>query len=363
MSLALVHDYLSQSGGAERVVLELAAMFPEAPIYTSFYAPDRTFPQFRERDVRTTRLQDRVDPDRFRSAVLRYPSAFRALDLGNFETVVVSSSGFAHHIVHPRSFVYCHTPPRFLYDLGAYRFHPLVQLLSQPALALLRRADRRSAAPHLSYAANSAATVTRIRAAYGRQPFLIHPPLWTGHLPAEPLPLPPAPRALVVSRLLPYKRVDVAIRACALARIPLTIVGEGPEESRLRAEAGAGEVRFLGVVDDEEFPNLFRDHSVVLAPGREDFGYLPVEANYAGRPVLALAAGGALETVTDGITGQLVVGDDHRAWAVALTELHQREWQAEELRRATERFQAPRFRADVGRWLATTGGHAEVGAG
>lgn len=360
MSLALVHDYLSQSGGAERVVLELASMFPEAPIYTSFYAAERTFPQFRERDVRTTSLQGRVEPERFRSAALRYPSAFRALELREFETVVVSSSAFAHHIVHPRSFVYCHTPPRFLYDLAAYRLHPLAELLSKPAAAVLRRSDRRAAAAHLSYAGNSTATLTRVREAYGRDACLIHPPLWTAHLPAEPLPLPRDPRALVVSRLLPYKRVDVAIRACALAGIPLTVVGEGPEESRLRAGAGAAGICFRGVVGDNEFPNLYSEHSVVLAPGREDFGYLPVEANYAGRPVVALAAGGALETVTQGVTGLLVQGDDHRDWAAALAEVHQREWQPEELRRATTRFQAPRFRGQVARWLADGSGQAEA---
>lgn len=351
MNVAIVHDYLGQCGGAERVVLELAAMFADAPIYTSFYAPDQTFPQFAERIVRTSPLQGRVRPRHFRSAVLRYPKAFRDFDLRDFDAVVVSTSAFAHHVAHRRSFVYCHTPPRFLYDTTAYGIPRVVASGGAPALAYLRNSDRRAAAAHVAYAANSAGTAERIARTYGRVAPVIHPPLWTAHLPKDPLPLPDTPRALVVSRLLPYKRVEVAIHACALAGMPLTIVGDGPEKGRLRREAG-GAVRFLGRLKDAELAELFADHSVVLVTGAEDFGYIPVEANYAGRPVVALAGGGALETVVAGVTGLLVHGHEPQDWAAALREVHRRQWQPGELRRSTARFQGAAFRTAVREWVA-----------
>lgn len=356
MTIAIVHDYLSQCGGAERVVLRLAAMFPDAPIYTSIYDADRTFAEFSALDIRTSRLQGRIEPARFRSAALRYAGVFRSFDLSSFDTVVVSSSAFAHHVRHPRSFVYCHTPPRFLYDLDAYGRRRAVTALATPVLSGLRRRDRQAASRHLSYAANSAATAARIHSSYGRRADVIHPPLWIAHLPTVALPMPPEPRALVVSRLLPYKRVDVAVRACALAGVPVTVVGEGPEESRLRSER-SGRVEFLGRVPDAKLAALFEDHSVVVCPGREDFGYLPVEANYAGRPVVAFATGGALETVEDGITGRLVPDHEVGHWARVLREVHERTWSPSALRSATQRFQATRFDAAVRRWLSSDPGH------
>ena len=351
MKLAIVHDFLSQAGGAERMVLELARMFPDAPIYTSFYVNESTYPEFAAADIRTSRLQGRIHADRFRSAVLRYPGAFRSFDLSQFEAVLVSTSAFAHHVVHHRTFVYWHTPPRFLYETSAYDLSRLKRRLAGLALPLLRAADRRAAIRHRSYAANSAGTARRLRAVYGRESRIIHPPLWTGHLPSRPPPSPPRPRGLVVSRLLPYKSIDVAIRACASAGIPLTIVGEGPDEARLRSEGGAG-VQFLGRLPDAELADVFADHSVVLVPGREDFGYLPLEANYSGRPVVALASGGSLETVVDGITGRLVEGTDEHSWASALREVHERAWSPEALRKATERFQTGAFQLAMRQWMS-----------
>jgi glycosyltransferase involved in cell wall biosynthesis len=351
VKLAIVHDYLSQRGGAERVVLELVRIFPGAPIFTSFYAPERTFRLFAEADVRTSPLQGRIDPERFRSAVLRYPRAFRSFDLSAFDTVIISSSAFAHHVLHPNGFVYCHTPPRFLHDPTAYHRGVATRLLAPPVRAFLRRSDRRAADRHRSYAANSESTARLVGDAYGRASTVIHPPLRTAHLPEEPVPSPARPRALVLSRLLPYKRVDVAIRACALAGIPLTVVGEGPEAAALRALAGR-DVRFLDHVDDEALAGLFAEHSVVLVPGKEDFGIVPLEANYAGRPVVAQAAGGALETVVPSVTGLLVEGTDPGRWAAALRELHERDWPAAALRRTTEPFQPSAFEAAVCRWLA-----------
>jgi glycosyltransferase involved in cell wall biosynthesis len=350
-SVAIVHDYLSQCGGAERVVLELARALPGAPIYTSFYAPECTYAEFRDLDVVTSDLQERIHPEHFRSAALRYPGAFRRFDLRGFDTVVVSSSAFAHHVAHGRTFVYCHTPPRFLYDSAAYTGAAAAALrVAIPGLSLLRRADRRAARRAVSHAANSAVTAGRLRRLYGVQARVIHPPLHVEHLPAVPPPMPSRPRALVIARLLPYKRVDVAVQACRQAGIPLTVVGEGPQEGALRALAGADAV-FLGRLADADLRELFADHSVVVVPGCEDFGYLPVEASFAGRPVVARAAGGALETVHRD-TGILVDGDDVDGWAAALHAVHEREWDPAALRAATEPFGAAHFRSALYTWLA-----------
>jgi len=349
MKTAIVHDYLSQRGGAERFVLGLCGLFPDAPVYTSIYAPARTYPEFADIEVRTSSLQGRVNPDQFRRSVLRLPAAFSELDLSEFDQVVISTSGFAHHVRHPRTAVYCHTPPHFLYDSRLYLGSRARAAAVRAPFAWLRRIDRIAAARHGSYVANSVQTSRRIKAVYGRESRVIHPPLTTGHLPDRLLP-PRLPRALVIARLLAYKRIDVAIAACRRAGLGLTIVGEGPEEGRLRRLAD-GDVVFLGRQSDDELRGLFEGHAVVLAPGLEDFGYGPVEANYAGRPVVALRAGGALETVEDGVNGILVDSWDEAAWSDALNAAMARDWSPAALRATTSRFGVDVFGANVTSWL------------
>lgn len=346
--VALVHDFLSQQGGAERVVLHLAAMFPDAPIYTSFFDAAGTFPEFQALDVRTSHLQGHVDPSSFRRDVLRFPSAFRRLDLSEFDLVVASSSAFAHHVEHPNLHVYCHTPPRFLYQVRAYldrrfgmgAFAPAFDVASRP----LRRADRAAAERAASYIANSRVTAARLRQVYGIDAPVVYPPVWTAHLPEVPPARPATRSALVVSRLLPYKRVDVALRACARVGIPVTVAGDGPERARLEALGGPG-ATFVGSVTDAQLASLVADHAVVVVPSIEDFGLVPLEANYCGRPVVAPAAGGALETVRSWETGVLVdmTADDDGSWADAIDAVLRQEWDVFELRRAAEAFSHGRF--------------------
>jgi glycosyltransferase involved in cell wall biosynthesis len=351
MKTAIVHDYLSQRGGAERLVLGLCALFPDAPLYTSIYAPERTYPAFKDIEVRTSVLQQKGSPDQFRKLALWLPGAFSKLDLSQFDQVVISTSGFAHHVRHDRTAVYCHTPPHFLYDTRAYLGSRARAALVRAPFAWLRHLDRAAAARHRSSTANSVQTSRRIKTVYGRDSTVIYPPLATGHLPDRLSPPPRVPRALVIARLLPYKRIDVAIAACRRAGIGLTIVGEGPEEGRLRRFAADGDVVFLGRQSDDELRDLFEGHSVVLAPGLEDFGYGPVEANYAGRPVVALRAGGALETVEDGVNGILVDSWDETAWSDALGAVLARAWSPVTLRATTDRFGLDVFRANVTSWL------------
>lgn len=350
MRIAIAHDYLTQPGGGERVALKLAQLFPRAPIYTSLYDPDGTFPEFRGLDVRASHLQGKVDPDDFRRSVLRYPGAFRAFDLSDYDLVVCCSAAFSHHVRHPAAYVYCNTPPRFLYDPATYVGDRLAPLLAA-ALSPLRIQDRRAARACAGYVGNSRNVSERIWRRYGIVAPVIHPPLITDHLPSVLTPLPAEPRALLVCRLLPYKRADLAVEAAVLAGVPLTVVGDGPERERLERLGAGGDVTFLGRVDDDTLRALWSEHSVALMPGVEDFGYAPVESNYCGRPVVAREGGGALETVVPGITGERVPSDDPKEWASVLTDVIARPWDPQALRATTAKYEAAAFDQQVLAWL------------
>lgn len=348
--VALVHDFLSQCGGAERVVLELSRLFPEAPIFTSFYRPEGTFEEFSTRRVVPSFLQRVVRSGNFRHYAPLYPRALSSFDLSSFELVVASSSAFGHRVEHPNCHVYCHTPPRFLYRPASYGRPAWQRRLLVVGTEPMRRADRMSARAKASYAANSLLTKRRIRAAYGIDSRVIHPPLAVAQSVTPLRPLPDRPSLLMVARLLPYKRVDLAIAVANATGLPLTVAGDGPDRERLAAMAGPT-VRLLGRVPDEELPELFAASSLVLAPGIEDFGYGPVEAHWFGRPVVAVGAGGALETVTDGGDGVLVRGTDPADWARAVTDALDRPWSPDALRAAADPFTPARFRAAVLDWL------------
>jgi len=304
--VAIVHDYLNQRGGAERVVVELGSMWPDAPIYTSLYRPESTFPQCRELDVRTTFL-NRLPVDRhFRMLFPLYPAAFRSLGTIDADLVLSSSSGWAHSVrTSGRAFhaVYCYTPARWLYG-GEYMNASLAQRILGPFRRGFREWDRREARRPDLYIAISELVRERIRIRYGRDAPVVYPPVDVGRF----RPTPRGDRLLVVSRLLPYKRVDVVVDAATRAGIGLDIVGQGPSLPDLRARAGPT-VRFHERLSDAEVTELFEGCRAFCLPGCEDFGITAVEANAAGKPVVAFGCGGALETLEEGVTGAFF--DEH----------------------------------------------------
>lgn len=348
--IAIVHDYLTQTGGAERVALSLAETFPEAPIFTSVYDPESTFEEFKGRDIRTSFLQKHSEGRDFRKMALLFGRAFANFDLSEFDKVIVSTSGFAHHIKHPNAFIYCHTPPHFIYDLPNYMSDPWKRRAVNAAVPLLRIPDQRAARRHSNYVANSNQTVSKIKEVYGKDVNVIYPPFNTSHLPLATSPLPTKARALVVGRLMPYKGFDVAIKACERADVPLTIVGAGPDEQRLRSLRGAT-TTFAGRLPDDEVAALFPKHSVVLMPGVEDFGFAPLDANYAGRPAIGINEGGAKETIRSGENGLLVDGDNIAAWADAIKLATTMTWDPKALREGTEPFQLAAFQQQVRAWV------------
>jgi glycosyltransferase involved in cell wall biosynthesis len=299
-SVAIVHDYVNQRGGAERVVLELAAMFPGAPIYTSLYRSTSTFPEFEALDVRTTPLHRLPVDAGFRNLFPLYPLAFRSLGALSGDLVISSSSGWAHAVrTREDTFhaVYCHTPARWLYGhpymAAARRVH-----LLRPALGALRRWDRIAARRADLYIANGRLVQGRIRDSYGLTAPIVSPPVDTERF----TPRPRGSRLLVVSRLLPYKRVDLVVAAATRAGMGLDVVGIGSSLDALRAMAGPT-VTFHGALDDAEVTVLMEQCRTFCLPGIDDFGIAPVEAQAAGKPVVAFAGGGALDTVTEGLSG------------------------------------------------------------
>lgn len=306
MTVAIVHDYLTQRGGAERVVLSMVKAFPGAVLHTSLYEPDSTFPAFRQLDVRTVSL-NRVGLFRrhHRAAFPLLAHAFSGLRL-EAPSVLCSSSGWAHGVqTEGRKTVYCYTPARWIYQTDRYAGDrngmKAVAVAGRP---LLRRWDKRAAATADQYVAISTAVRERIRHHYGRDAEVLPPPHTidpsgsqeevSGVMPGY---------FLCVSRLLPYKNVHVVVEAFATCcNERLVVVGTGPEEARLRAAAGAN-VLILGMVSDDELRWLYANCQGVIAASYEDYGLTPLEGAAFGRPSAVLRWGGFLDTVIDEETG------------------------------------------------------------
>ncbi len=329
--LVIVHDYLTQRGGAERVVALVAHAFPDAPIVTSLFDPSGTYEEFAGLDVRTGVL-DRVPALRHHHrAALPLLAPWFATRRIDADAVLASSSGWAHEVrTDGRLVVYCHAPARWLYQQDRYLRSTgaggvtksiaagSLRVLAPPLRAIDRAAARRADA----YLANSSATATLVRELYGREAEVLCPPpsLDPGG-PAEPVDGLEAGFVLCVSRLLAYKHVDVLVAAAAmLPDREFVVVGDGPERRHLEAGAPRN-VRFLGVVTDDVLRWCYAAASVNVALGYEDFGLAPLEAASFGTPTIARRFGGFLDTIRDGATGTLLSEMTAATVAAAITEL------------------------------------------
>jgi glycosyltransferase involved in cell wall biosynthesis len=344
--VAVVHDYLTQRGGAERVVLAILEAFPRAPLYTSLYDPARTFADYRDVDVRPLWL-NRLAPLRrwHRLALPVLAPAFAGLDV-RADVVVCSSSGWAHGVrTAGRKIVYCHAPARWLYQPERY-----LRGRRGPAgvmLGLLRRRliewDRRGAASADRYLANSTEVARWISSLYGIEAEVLPPPpALDPQGPQRPVPGIEPGFALCVSRLLPYKNVDAVVEAFARMREQLVVVGSGPEQRKLAARAPEN-VRFVSAVEDDELRWLYRSCSIHVSASYEDFGLTPLEAAAFGRPSAVLRFGGFLDTVIDGATGIFFDEPTPEAVRAAVEEARGRTWGGETLRRHADRFSKRRF--------------------
>lgn len=324
--LAFVHDWLTGMRGGEKVLEALCARWPGADLYTLVHVPGRVTSVIERRRVRQSfvgRLPGIGATYRF--ALPLFPLAVELFDLDGYDLVVSTSHCAVKSVVtagRTRHLCYCFTPMRYAWDqfdayFGEARLGPGSRPMRR-VLARLARWDAATSGRPQRYVAISQYVAERIRRYYNRRSVVVHPPVDTDFF--SPAAVTPEPFALVVSALVPYKRVELAIEACRVAGIPLKIVGDGPERSRLERLDGHG-VEFLGTLADADVRDLYRRARAVLLPGEEDFGLVPVEAQACGRPVVALNRGGARETVVDGVTGVLVDEPTPEGFAAGLARL------------------------------------------
>lgn len=321
----LVHEWLSKRGGSENVVVELARMYPDAPISALWDdAPDR----FEVGRVRETWLAKTPLRHHKAAAVPFMPTTWRHLGYSDAEWILSSSHLFAHHARfsgparHAKKFVYAHTPARYIWtpELDMRGDGAIARAASRP----LQKLDRMRAQEIYSVAANSAFVGERVKRVWGRDATVIYPPVSVARFsadssssltPAEERFLESLPEGFILgaSRFVSYKRLDVAIEAGAAADLPVVIAGDGPDEERLRkiADEHPGRVTFVTQPSSALLNQLYRRALVFVFPPIEDFGIMPVEAMAAGTPVIANRVGGAAETVVDGVTGALLDSFDN----------------------------------------------------
>ncbi len=310
MKVALVHDWLTGLRGGERVLEQLCLLYPDADVFTLVHVAGSCGPIIERHRIRTSFL-DRLPKRGYRHYLPLFPTAIESFDLRAYDLVVSTSHAVAKGArPGPRAVhvAYIHTPMRYVWDqFDAYFGHGraglLTRLAARAVAPMLRSWDVRSTSRAHGLIANSRFVAERIRRFWSREvDAIVYPPVDTSRfVPAAEGPA-PEDYALIVSALVPYKRVELAVSAFSRLKRPLWIAGDGPERRRLEHAAGPS-VRFLGSLDEDALPRLYARARFFVLPGEEDFGIAPVEAMAAGRPVLALGRGGALETVVEGETG------------------------------------------------------------
>jgi glycosyltransferase involved in cell wall biosynthesis len=308
---ALVHDFLVSVRGADRVFLEICDLWPDADVFTPVYNERGTEGRFANRKIHTSFLQ-RLRPSarNFRALLPLYPSAIESFDLSGYNLVISSSSAWAHAVICDERAVhvsYCHNPFRYAWNERhrtlAERSNPISRALLSRLFRHWREWDWIAAQRVDRYVTNSRTTQARIKAYFGREARIVYPPVATGRFSQQPV----GQHYLVLSELVSHKQIDVAVDAFNRLRLPLVIAGDGPARRRLRRLAGRT-IRFAGRVTDEEAARLLATCRALVVTTGEEFGIAAVEAQAAGRPVIARAAGGLLENVIDGVTGCLWEG-------------------------------------------------------
>ena len=355
--IALVHDYFIQMGGAERVAAALHESFPTAPMYTTVALPHRLPKELRGADIRTSPMQHLPGMEqRFRQYFMLYPFAVEHFDLSEYDLIFSSSSGYAKGVRRRANAIhvcYCHTPMRWAWRYEDYiareNFGRVTRSLLPLSLWGLRKWDLRAARQPNYYIANSKLVARRIKEIYGREAFVIPPPIdvdrfeMSAHIDDY---------YLVLSRLVPYKRIDLAIEACKRLGRRLVIIGDGPDRARLEKLAGP-KTEFLGRQPDSRVSHYASRCRALLFTGEEDFGMVPLEVNAAGRPVIAFRGGGAMETVVEGVTGLFFNRPTSASLEDAIEEFESRLWHQQTLRKHAEKFDRSVFSFRVLQFLGS----------
>ena len=352
--VALVHDFLLDVRGAERVFLAMCDLWPEADIFTPVYDEQGTEGRFAHRNVHTSFLQKlRPSARTFRALLPLYPSAIESFDLSSYDLVVSSSSAWAHAVICDESTVhvsYCYNPFRYAWNdrdrTLAERRDPVSRALLRGVFRRWRQWDWIAAQRVDRYVAISRTTQNRIASYFGRDSHIVHPPVDTSRFAPGPV----GDHYLVLSELMPHKRIDIAVEAFNRLGLPLVVIGDGPDERRLRRLARPN-IRFAGRVSDADVAQMLSSSRALVVTAIEEFGIAAVEAQAAGRPVLAMDAGGLLETVIEGETGHFWNGGPE-ALAEAVSEFDALAVDPRACVESAARFRLEAFRAALPREVA-----------
>jgi len=356
MKVALVHDYLVDAGGAERIVEVFHELYPEAPVYTSIYNLETTFACFREMDVRTSFLQYLTKSERHYKWLLPlYPLAFEKFDFSDYDVVLSNSSAWAKGVITSPEVChisYCTSPMRFAWSFNEYvrreNFPRFLKRILPLVIAPLKRWDVVSSQRVDYFIAISKPTANKIEKIYGRKATIIYPPVRCSDFSVNDSSV--KNWFLVVSRFAPYKRIDVAIEAFNQLSLPLLVVGEGRDRERLEKMARPN-IHFVGRALGKKLKVYYSSCRAFILPGEEDFGMTSLEAQASGRPVIAYAAGGALESVIEGKTGIFFYEQTPEALIKAVKKFDRLEFDSKMIRKHAEKFDVEVFKRKIKNFL------------
>jgi len=361
MKIAIAHDYFAQLGGAELVAQELYNMFPDADMHSLVAFPEAMPAGLKNVSVQTTWMQHLPWIRKyFRMYFLLYPYALKSMDLKKYDLVISSTSGYAKGIAtgsNTLHICYCHTPTRWIWNYSNYAEHEVMNSIKKVVLGKLthsmRQWDKRAALFPDHFIANSQTVAERIYKIYHRSAEVIHPPIDINRFrPCKEQ----EDYYLILARLLPYKRIDLAVAACTKLNRRLLVIGKGPDRKRLESMAGPS-VTFLGKLSNADVEHYVSHCRALLFPGEEDFGMAPLEVAAAGRPTIAYRAGGALETIVDGVTGIYFSHQESRYLERAILDFEQMQWSQEALCAHAAKFSVQVFQNNMRNFIAQAGYH------
>ncbi|WP_339269573.1 glycosyltransferase [Paenibacillus sp. FSL K6-1330] len=343
LKIAIVHDYLNQMGGAERVVAVLHKMFPEAPIYTTIVDRNKLLPELQDAVIHTTWMQ-RIPGilNKFKLYFWLYPFSIRSINVKSYDLILSSSSAYAKGVRKGRQSLhvcYCYTPMRFVWDFDTYmesiQVPRLVKRIAKWLIYPLKRWDKNNSEHVDRLIAISTIVKERIKQCYGVNAPIIFPPVEVSRFSVKEGV--PEDYFLVVSRLVSYKKIDLAIEACTQSGKRLIVIGDGPDRKRLEQLAG-DTITFLGRKSDEDVVRYMQNCKALIFPGIEDFGITPLEANACGRPIIAYYGGGALDTIIAEQTGLYFEEQSINSLVNTINRFDQYHWDPQYIRQHAEQF-------------------------
>lgn len=357
MKIAIVHDELVQWGGAERLVLSMHEIWPEAPIYTSIYDPSinlRASKRFANCDIRTSFMQKLPFKESLRRQYFPlYPLAFESFDFSEYDIVLSSSTRFAHGVItKPRTLHICYSnaPTRFLWESENYlqreNIGSIGQLLLSPFLSYFRIWDQTAVTRPDFWIANSKNVAEKLKKYYRKDAEIIFPGVDIGRFATKVQKLGDQGYFLVVTRLLPWKRVDLAVLVCSDLKLPLIVVGDGPAFKKLKSIAGPT-IQFLGNVSEDKLVSLTLGARALIMTQEEDFGLTAIEAQAAGAPVIAYTKGGARETVLNDKTGIFFESQEKGSLKKAITKFNKMRFDREDCIKQAQKFSDENFRRSL----------------